>query len=222
RDPRARGRRGVRRGHHRVPGRGRAAGEGDRPHRGHRRGAGPLRGTGRDHRRLARRGGWPPRRRPGPEPGRPPHGDDRGRARPRRRRRDGRRGLAGHRDVVPGLRRRPRPPGHVNDGPDGGGARLRVVAIDGPAGAGKSTVARAVAARLGLPVLDTGAIYRAVTFAARRAGVDPQDEEAVARLARTVRLDVGERVLVDGEDATAAIRGPEVTAAVSYVARVPE
>ncbi len=95
---------------------------------------------------------------------------------------------------------------------------VRVIAIDGPAGAGKSTIARALAARLGLDYLDTGAMYRAVTFAAMRRGV-LDDPAAVASLAREVALEVGEHgVLVDGIDATVAIRTPEVTGAVSRVA----
>ena len=96
---------------------------------------------------------------------------------------------------------------------------MRVIAIDGPAGAGKSTIARALAARLGLQYLDTGAMYRAVTFAALHHGIDLDDVSAVARLAERVPLTVDEAgVVVDGLDATAAIRGPEVTAAVSKVA----
>jgi cytidylate kinase len=100
---------------------------------------------------------------------------------------------------------------------------MRVVAIDGPAGSGKSTVARRVAERLGLAYLDTGAMYRSVAFAAIRRGVDPGDAEAVGRLAREVALeigasDVGATVRVDGVDATVEIRGPEVTRAVSAVA----
>mgnify|MGYP000880814971 CR=1 FL=1 len=96
---------------------------------------------------------------------------------------------------------------------------MRVIAIDGPAGAGKSTIARALAARLGLEYLDTGAMYRAVTFAAMRRGLDLHDSAAVADLAREVDLEVGESgVMVDGVEATAAIRSPEVTAAVSAVA----
>jgi len=96
---------------------------------------------------------------------------------------------------------------------------LLVIAIDGPAGAGKSTVARALAARLGLQYLDTGAMYRGVTFAALRGGIDVHDLDAVAALAPNVALDVGDRaVLVDGVDATAAIREPEIDVAVSAVA----
>ena len=98
-----------------------------------------------------------------------------------------------------------------------------VVAIDGPAGAGKSTVGRAVADRLGLRYLDTGAMYRAVTFAALRRGLDPADEDDVADLSETVDLSVdsgpdGTVVIVDGVDATIEIRGREVTSAVSAVA----
>ena len=97
-----------------------------------------------------------------------------------------------------------------------------VIAIDGPAGAGKSTVGRAVADRLGVGYLDTGAMYRAVTFAVLRRGVDPHDEEAVLGVAQTVEMTVGEeRVMVDGVDATREIRGREVTSAVSSVAANP-
>ncbi|HET7653874.1 MAG TPA: (d)CMP kinase [Acidimicrobiales bacterium] len=95
---------------------------------------------------------------------------------------------------------------------------MRVIAIDGPAGSGKSTVAKRVAARLGLPYLDTGAMYRSVAFACIQRGIDPDDAEVVARLARDVEIDVGDKVLVDGIDATIEIRGPEVTRAVSAVA----
>jgi cytidylate kinase len=98
-------------------------------------------------------------------------------------------------------------------------ARMLVVAIDGPAGAGKSTVGRAVATRLGLEYLDTGAMYRAVTFAALRRGIDPADEDDVAALASSVEMALdGSSVIVDGVDATLEIRGREVTAAVSAVA----
>lgn len=98
---------------------------------------------------------------------------------------------------------------------------MRVIAIDGPAGSGKSTIARAVADRLGLEYLDTGAMYRSVTFAALGRGIDPADDEAVAALAPTLAIEVTGRVSVDGEDATAAIRGTEVTRAVSAVAANP-
>ncbi len=98
-----------------------------------------------------------------------------------------------------------------------------VVAIDGPAGAGKSTVGRAVAARLGLDYLDTGAMYRAITFAALRRGLDPSDEDDVGDLCETVALELDSSgpvttVVVDGVDATIEIRGREVTSAVSAVA----
>ncbi len=101
-----------------------------------------------------------------------------------------------------------------------------VVAIDGPAGSGKSTVSRGVAAELGLRVLDTGAMYRAVTLAVLRAGADPNDGARAATLARDVSLtvEVGERgtvVELDGEDVSAEIRGPEVTATVSVVSAHP-
>ena len=96
---------------------------------------------------------------------------------------------------------------------------MRVIAIDGPAGAGKSTVGRAVAKRLGMGYLDTGAMYRAVTFAALRRAIDPADQEAVGLLAESIdlRLD-DDTVLVDGVDAKIEIRGREVTSAVSAVA----
>ncbi|MFP5322234.1 MAG: (d)CMP kinase [Acidimicrobiia bacterium] len=98
-------------------------------------------------------------------------------------------------------------------------AGLRVIAIDGPAGSGKSTVARRLAERLGLQYLDTGAMYRAVTFAALRRNIDPADTAPVAALARKVDLEVTlDGVVVDGVDATIEIRGPEVTRAVSTVA----
>jgi cytidylate kinase len=97
-----------------------------------------------------------------------------------------------------------------------------IVAIDGPAGAGKSTVAREVARRLGAAYLDTGAMYRALTLLAARRGVAPSDGPALAALARDhpvgiVPTDDGDRVIVDGEDVTAEIRTPEVAALVSEV-----
>jgi cytidylate kinase len=91
-----------------------------------------------------------------------------------------------------------------------------VVAIDGPAGAGKSTVARRVAARLGYAFLDTGAMYRAATWRALTSGVDLNDPVAAAESTRNMRLELNERddgleVLVDGQNVTEAIRSPEVT-----------
>jgi cytidylate kinase len=97
-----------------------------------------------------------------------------------------------------------------------------VLAIDGPAGSGKSTVARSVAAALGLPVLETGAMYRAVTWAVLREGIDPGAEAEVALLAGKLRIEAAERVTLDGEDITEAIRSAEVTAHVSAVAAHPE
>lgn len=98
----------------------------------------------------------------------------------------------------------------------------RTVTIDGPAGSGKSTVARALADSLGAEYLDTGAMYRALTWGVLQAGVDPADSESVARVARHLDVEVSDRVTVDGRDVTEEIRGPEVTAAVSAVAAVPE
>lgn len=99
---------------------------------------------------------------------------------------------------------------------------MRVIAIDGPAGSGKSTVARLVADRLGLEYLDTGAMYRGVTFAAIRRGIDPADPAPVAHLAKVVEMEVTDSsVRVDGVDASIEIRGPEVSRAVSVVAANP-
>ena len=99
---------------------------------------------------------------------------------------------------------------------------MRVVAIDGPAGSGKSTVARAVADRLGLDYLDTGAMYRSVAFSVLSAAGDPDDLEFAASAARAMELSLkGDRVVVNGIDATLQIRGPEVTRAVSAVAANP-
>jgi cytidylate kinase len=91
-----------------------------------------------------------------------------------------------------------------------------VVAIDGPAGAGKSTVARASAAALGFTYLDTGAMYRCVALAAERRRVPP------ARAAADLRIELGERVLLDGDDVTETIRAPPVTDAASRAAGDPE
>jgi CMP/dCMP kinase len=99
---------------------------------------------------------------------------------------------------------------------------VTIIAIDGPGGSGKSTVARHLADRLGFDYLDTGAMYRAVAFAALRRGIDPSDVEPVANLVEDLELSVDDDgVLVDGVDATIEIRGPEVTRAVSLVAANP-
>jgi cytidylate kinase len=97
-----------------------------------------------------------------------------------------------------------------------------VVAIDGPAASGKSTTARLVAERLGFVYLDTGAMYRAVTWKAQAEGVPPEDEEALGRLAESIRLALeNDRIRVDGQDVTEAIRAPEISRGVSDVAKVP-
>lgn len=97
-----------------------------------------------------------------------------------------------------------------------------VIAIDGPAGAGKSTVARAVAEALGITYLDSGAMYRSVALATLHAGLAPDDAEAVTELAAGLRITFhGHRVELDGEDVTTAIRGPEVSAAASRVSVHP-
>ncbi|MGA1358546.1 MAG: (d)CMP kinase [Ilumatobacteraceae bacterium] len=94
-----------------------------------------------------------------------------------------------------------------------------VIAIDGPAGAGKSTIAKALARSMGIEYLDTGAMYRGVTFEVLRRGLEATDVDAVARVAREVVLEQGmDSLRVNGEDATAAIRTPAVDAAVSHVA----
>lgn len=101
-----------------------------------------------------------------------------------------------------------------------------IVAIDGPVGAGKSTVARAVAQRLKFRHVDTGAMYRSVAWAALERGVDLHDEAAVTALARSRRIDFathpsGQRVLVDGRDVTEAIRTPQVSDGASVVSVYP-
>ncbi|MBV8950493.1 MAG: (d)CMP kinase [Actinobacteria bacterium] len=97
-----------------------------------------------------------------------------------------------------------------------------VVAVDGPSGSGKSTVSRGVAEALGLSVLDTGAMYRAVTLAMLERGLDPADAEAAEAAARNARIELEDgRVLLDGRDVTTQIRGPDVTRAVSIVSAHP-
>jgi cytidylate kinase len=102
-----------------------------------------------------------------------------------------------------------------------------VITIDGPAGAGKSTVAQKLAARLGLMYVDSGATYRAAALKVLEAGIDPRDEPAVVKLIGATHVQVatgdGEpRVLVDGDDVTARLRTPEVTLAAAQVSRLPE
>jgi cytidylate kinase len=97
-----------------------------------------------------------------------------------------------------------------------------VIAIDGPSGAGKGTVARAVASELGYRHVDSGAMYRAVGWKALRDGVALEDEAAVAAVAERARIDVtSSRVTIDGLDVTRAIRTPEIDRAAAGVARLP-
>jgi cytidylate kinase len=101
-----------------------------------------------------------------------------------------------------------------------------VVAVDGPSGSGKSTVSRRLAIALDGVYLDTGAMYRAVTWAVLEAGVDPLDPDTVAKIAAEIELSIGTDPVephfgVNGADVSAAIRGPAVTGAVSAVAAVP-
>ncbi|HEX2064707.1 MAG TPA: (d)CMP kinase [Acidimicrobiales bacterium] len=99
---------------------------------------------------------------------------------------------------------------------------MRLIAIDGPAGSGKSTVARAVASQLGVAHLDTGAMYRSVAVAVLRRGIDPEDGDRVAEVAAEVHIEIqGDRVMVDQGDVTAHIRSPDVTRAVSAVSSHP-
>jgi cytidylate kinase len=114
-------------------------------------------------------------------------------------------------------------PASSNDRTDTPTGRRLVVAVDGPSGSGKSSVSREVAARLGLRYLDTGAMYRALTWWVLAQGVDPADQPAVARLARELPLVIGTStestlLTVDGQDLTAAVREPRISAAVSAIA----
>jgi cytidylate kinase len=101
-----------------------------------------------------------------------------------------------------------------------------IVTIDGPAGAGKSTVARQLAVRLGYLYLDTGALYRAVAWKVRTAGVDPSDARAVAALLPGLQVSMDQRgdgmhVAVDGRDVTHELRTPEISAVASQVSAIP-
>lgn len=103
-------------------------------------------------------------------------------------------------------------------------AKRLIVAIDGPAGAGKSTIARSLAHKLGITYIDTGAMYRAVALWALRAGIDLNDSHRLEQLAREARVEFAAgdtRVLLNGEDVTDAIRQPEVTEGASKVSAVP-
>jgi len=98
-----------------------------------------------------------------------------------------------------------------------------IITIDGPAGAGKSTVAKLLAQRLGFFFLDTGAMYRAVALAGLRRGIDWAVPEQLAELAANVQIDLdGDRVLLDGQDVSHAIRSSQVTAVTRYVADSPQ
>lgn len=104
--------------------------------------------------------------------------------------------------------------------------KLLVVAIDGPAGSGKSTVSKRIANALGVLYIDTGAMYRVVTLKAIRKGINLEDEKALTELARSTKIDLDEkdgkpRVYLDGEDVASLIRTPELTSKVKYIARVP-
>src|SRR5688500_18456406 len=101
-------------------------------------------------------------------------------------------------------------------------SRPLIIAIDGPSGAGKGTVARTVAARLGYTHVDTGAMYRAVAWKAGHTGVDLSDEDAVTAIADAADFEIGEVVRIDGHDITRAIRTPEMDAAAGIVARHPK
>lgn len=105
------------------------------------------------------------------------------------------------------------------------GPKSLIIAIDGPAGSGKSTVSKLIAKRLGLIYIDTGAMYRALTLKAMRQGLDLEDGSALTELARTTKIELKDKdslhVFLDGVDVSVPIRTPEVTANVRYIARTP-
>lgn len=102
-----------------------------------------------------------------------------------------------------------------------------IIAIDGPAASGKSTVAKEVAKRLGYKYIDTGAMYRAITWKALKEKIDITNEDALVALAKGSQIEISDlentrfRITIDGEDVTEAIRMPKISAAVSTVAKVP-
>src|SRR5476649_1900004 len=106
-------------------------------------------------------------------------------------------------------------------------AQMFVITLDGPAGAGKSTVAKSLAGRLGITYLDTGAMYRAMTLKALRLKMDLSDEEALTTLTRNTKISFKEmpdgsiNIILDGEDVSVAIRATEVTNNTHYIARTP-
>src|SRR5204862_5361857 len=179
-----------------------------------------ARARGRGAPRRTRDPRRPAARRAAEEPRRPPDRDGgRGRGQCDRRREHPSR-VASRVGVVPRLRRGPGT-GHRRVSHSGDPV-ARVVAIDGPSGSGKSTIARGVACALGLPVLDTGAMYRAVAVAALESGTPLDDEDSCARLAREHEIAVdGGITTIDGRDVSTEIRAPEATAAVSVVAAHP-
>ncbi|MDP2913026.1 MAG: (d)CMP kinase [Candidatus Omnitrophota bacterium] len=104
--------------------------------------------------------------------------------------------------------------------------RRLILAVDGPAGSGKSTVSKILAMKLGLLYIDTGAMYRALTLKATRSGMNLEDEDVLTKLAHGTKIDLKEsigglKVLLDGEDVSGLIRTPELTDNVRYIAKVP-